>query len=639
MVGSSLRSPSVRSERDEDVPTYNKPLTRYWSYQTLQEDKKRCLAELPHADHTEANTYEHLHEDKYYQSNKAIEERKKLHQQLRNDTWRRRPSTPTHPFVANADKNGQFWSHTDLIDSKRILSTTLSRPQSVRSPGSPGITSENSQNSRFDYYEDLPSGAKSPTMKELLQHQRALEDHPHNEVVANWWQTVREKRDAEKPHWSREKFAIRKKHHTTNINNNVDTKTPCSHYRSRFIGGEAQTNIENKQETPSKTMLYQRDPKTIAVQGVYPRCLTNEAWGPPTGTETPPSRYCSHEYLSLDKRRHATPMDGGCRRERFQKESDPQKRITGPVGLSPGETPRDEQGSKVPLYRSNFTLQQHKRKHLAGFNAGSKTDRGDYTRVAPGSPKSMFGSPKGSSAGRFSPAAGARDLDGSNVTPAAASRGFMSHRELEYCKRFNIVSLKPDQDIEATELPDRPWPKPGTGKACDDVVSTTSSTPAYPAAPKVGTSKWTTNQAAAYNTEAITHYTRKTGVPNDLEENQSLASDQDLLHSSNAEFTLRKGHHQTSLRHHFDNGSRVYPKEQPASARMLYSRESVSSDLDPKRVPDRSQAVRSQRQLLYSKALHKFGHDDPKRVRSQPTMLISPQPPVPRSGQWTPAHL
>jgi len=311
---------------------------QYWSQRALQEDKRKCLTELPHTDHSISNTLEYLHEDKKHHSCKAVAEKKKLHQPMVNDIWRRRASTPTHPYASSLADQKKFWSHADLMDTQRKHGALHNRestarvplsarerprdfadgcgmPNSARSPGSIAF-SDLSRSQSVDaigfgrrsscMLDDVATGARSPTMMEVMQHAgSSRRDHPHNTLASSWWQTCRENRDTATPHRSHEIFTVKKVHHACPIH--VKTTDSVAHG-----GGPAQ----NSGDTPNRAMLFQRDPKGHAVQGDYPHCQTNEAWAAPRGDETPPSRYHSLELMNLDKRRHATPIDGG---KRWQK--------------------------------------------------------------------------------------------------------------------------------------------------------------------------------------------------------------------------------------------------------------------------------------------------------------------------------
>lgn len=616
--------------------TQGEPKSGYWSYRSLQEDKKRCLTDLPHSDHTRANTLEFLHEDKPYHSGKAVRERTKLHQGLGNESWRRRPSTPTHPFASNVDSQRQFWSHADLVAAKRKLNTTLTKPSSptlkgdvepssarepasarerrrdyddggkipfsARSPESGSFRSMRS-GSEASRASKLPSGAQSPTIAQLIQHQaNIVEDHPHNESAAKWWGTVRETRDIGNPHRSHEKFEIKKHHHKTQIHQNY---TPGS----------------TTEATP-RTMLYQReftDPKMSAVRGEYPHGHhTNEAWGPSQGDGTPPSRYASCELLTLDKRRHATPIDGGHKKTEQRRVKDAYPGAPSSPGMESERSGRDgisNTNDKKNLFRSNFTMQQHKRKHLAELKSNGL--RGGMLPTASNGPTPAL-------AGSFS--AGRVGCP----TPAPEAKGgsgFYSHRELQYCKRFNTVSLRAAQDLQEGDVADRPWPKPGN--KLDDYARSpsesnfSSSTPPYPAAPA---REPQTSQGRSHHIGAITKYSPKSGVRDSV---GSSASDPILLHSSQQELSDRKANCQTAMRHaQSPRAGSTFRDERPRGS-------DPATALALRRDPGGG-AMSSQRQLEYSKTVHRFAHDDPRRKRPVPTPC--PVPPTPRSGQWTPAH-
>merc|ERR1719484_473667 len=116
---------------------------------------------------------------------------------------------------------------------------------------------------------DVPSGARSPTMMELIQHRHASrEDHAHNELASSWWQCCRENRDTTNPHRSHEMFSIKKQHHGVPIHEEPGAKTSRTHYADAYAHGVGQTEIPS--ESSNRVLLYQRDPKGSAVQGQYP---------------------------------------------------------------------------------------------------------------------------------------------------------------------------------------------------------------------------------------------------------------------------------------------------------------------------------------------------------------------------------
>jgi hypothetical protein len=387
-----------------------------------------------------------------------------------------------------------------------------------------------------------------------------------------WWDTVRERRDVSNPHTSFEKFDIKKHHHMTDI-----------HSRDRVRPGEEFTS-----DIPPH-LDGSRDPKTCSYQGVYPRGLTNEAWAPPRGDETPPSRYHSQALFALDKRRHAAPVDGGARKEEARQmpqvhsQPDMDDGLTGKV-FKPNFT-----GTKKAndLYRSNFTMQQHKKKHLAEMK--------DRTRAAAGTLNS-------------SPSHGVNDADGS---------GFTSHREMQYCKRFNTVHLKPPQQLHKEVGNERPWPRPGDANDRSSI----SSTPPYPSVRKQ--EPFVTSRE--HNDLALLRTSPKTGLRSSAASSQS---DTALLHSSQQEFSQRKAVCQTN--------SRSFRSELKGTKAQPHDNASCS-DLATRRNSNDSTGFNSHRQMEFAKTIHKFSHDDGRR--NMPRSLQAPVAPTPRSGQWTPAHI
>jgi hypothetical protein len=399
----------------------------------------------------------------------------------------------------------------------------------------------------------------------------------------------------------------------TQIHDRQDTKTPRSHYDQMFAGvDEFAPDV-----TPKMQMLYQRDPKGCAVQGEYPQVVTNEAWAPSArGDATPLSRYQSCDLLALDKRRHATPLDGGTRSK-----DNTRLRVVMDSPGSPGfKSNRSAQG-EGKLYKSSFTMQQHKKKHLcqvqsSGSRGGLETTQlGDFSF-------------KKSTPGVQTPGRSPTPMGGPGAPPVTAdtkgNNGYRSQRELQFCKRFHTVDIRPGQDLKRfdEELPDRPWPRPGTGVAmAGSPTSETSWTPPYPASARTAYEEPPTASGRAHHTKSITKYSAKSGVRNSVD---SSASDPNLLHSSQLELAERKANCATSMRH---NPQTVFRDERSGS---LASADSVVRMRGP------GEVLKSQKQLEYSKTLHRFAHDDPRRMK--PTPRTVPVPPTPRSGQWTPAH-
>lgn len=562
-----------------NVPRGQRP--QYWSYRTLQEDKKRCLTDVPHCDHTIANTLEYLHEDKKEKSQKAIGEGKRGHYGLSNSDWRRRSSTQTHPF---AQQDSRYWSYNDLQDAKRKCAAELpsNKPQSARdrfrtttAPSSlysarSSDLDENETRSQF--------GAQSPTIADLLKpHSARVRDHPHNESVHAWWDTVRERREVSNPHKSFEKFDIKKHHHMTDI-----------HARDRVRPGE--DFASSLQSALAPHLDGSRDPKSCAYQGNYPHGMTNEAWAPARGDETPPSRYHSQSLFALDKRRHAAPVDGGDRKEEARQMPQVYSQEGMETGTMAGKIFKPNfTGNKkaTDLYRSNFTMQQHKKKHLAEMKDKSRAEGG-----------TQFSSPSH----------GVNDADGS---------GFTSHREMQYCKRFNTVHLKAPQQLHKESGFERPWPRPGDA---NDRASA-SSTPPYPSVRQ--REPFVTSRE--HNDLALTRTSPKTGLRSSAASSQS---DPGLLHSSQQEFSQRKAVCQTNVR--------AFRSELKGTKAVPHDNASCS-DLATRRNSNHSTGFNSHRQMEFAKTIHKFTHDDGKR--RNPQSLQAPVAPTPRSGQWTPAHI
>lgn len=539
---------------------------------------------------------------------------------MQNEGWRRRASTPTHPFATTIGDQGKFWSHADLAEAKRKLITTLTTskvpmsaterpkkylydmpddseagmPMSARSPGSIAFSDISRSQSvdglgaglgrRSQSVNDIASGARSPTMMELIQHHGASrQEHPHNELASSWWQCCRENRDTTAPHKSHEMFSVKKLQHGVPIHEAPAARTSRSHTAESFAHGVGRPQVPS--ETLNKKLLYQRDPKGSAVQGEYPHCITNEAWAAPRGDETPPARYHSCELMALDKRRHATPIDGGKRwaKMRVNINAHPGE---GQLPFSPGTagSPREDTDERN-LYKSNFTLRQHKRKHLAVVKPG-----GSSPQATPATPASL---------------------------KATGGTGLASHRELQYAKRFNSISLSAPHQLHSDAGGCTPWPRPGEYLK-DDASEYSSAAPPYPSAPPREIPQSVSQRA--HGDKAITKFSVKASARSRAD---SLNSEK-LLHSSQQEIALRKACCSTSLRH------------SPGRGEQLTSRSVNNLNADGSEA-EGSEAFKSHRQLQHQKTVHTFTHDHLSRKRPEPRQV--PVPPLPRTGQWTPAHI
>lgn len=265
--------------------------------------------------------------------------------------------------------------------------------------------------------------------------------------------------------------------------------------------------------------------------------------------------------------------------------------------VAPGSPGSGDGKCERNLYHSQFTLSQHKRKHLAKMQQNAPID-----------PPS----------GLSPPAAGTSPSPG----PTGGS-GFTSHRELQYCKRFNGASLKAPQQLLVGDTIDNPWPRPG--EMLKDDASSSCATPPYPSGPPRELPL--TASARVHTVQAITKYSHKSGVRSEAD---SLNSDPDLLHSSQKEIALRKACCSTTMRHSPRKGNMSSFRSLNDSTSNCGS-ESQSGN----------QAIRSQRQLEHHKIRHTFTHDHPgrRRAAAEPKREQQPPIPMPRSGQWTPAHI
>lgn len=587
-----------------------KSAPHYWSYRALQEDKKRCLTDMAHEDHTLANTLCTLHSGKDHLSNKGIEEKKKGHKELKNMNWRRESEKAMHPFAEIKGENGmpRFFSQKMLADAKRKLKTNLhvtrygegmpkTARESRRSDQKAGSRT-GSMTDRSALEEDMKSspgfrsGAMSPTMTELLEGG----DEVHS--VLSWWGTVRENRSSNLPHTSFSRFDIKKRHHTTGLNQ-------C-------------------EGSPVKGECLQRDPKNSAYQGDYPRGYGNHTFEEP---EFPSStaRYQSHADFSLDKGRHSNfePTD----KRHLQRSMGGE--LTHPIEIELQEGTDSNlpnfTGSKNQ-YRSNFTLQMHKKKHLAELH--SQPLRYTTGPVTPGI--------------AFTPDFKVDNNGVKNEQSGGeiSDRQLTSQREMAYCKRFNTVSLNKDEKPgpgwhpEVKKLKSRSSGGSTASQASrSDISNEGSRTPPHPAA---RSEQWVTSRQIGAEVARRARQLASGRTPASLI--SESASDVALLHSSQQELAHRKGTCQTNIRHCPSSGagSMGGSASDPTFAR--YNDRSSSDSFQPKRkTSGNGMPLKSNSKMEYQKRIHRFRHDDPRRKRPEP--VTPPIPPTPRSGQWTPAHI
>lgn len=626
----------IDKNRNSQAWSMSEQQPAYWSHRALHEDKRRCLTDMPHKDHTVANGLSNLHAGKNHMSQKAIEENKKGHKPMVNMTWRRESDIPDHPLATKiSPENGmtRFFSQQALADAKRRLKIPLHvTPQgdlggsksarearrSDRQPGSrSGSMSARSaiEDSRSADRDRPRSGDRSPTMASLLEGG----DEVHS--VLSWWGTVRENRDANTPHTSFQRFDIKKRHHTTGINRS----------------GRAMS------EDGLVTLRRNDDPKGGAYQGDYPRGKANHTMEEPEHPLSK-SRYMSHSDWQLDKKRHAneTPTD------KLHLQHHMQGQFTHPIEMGIEEGSEIHQpnfcGSKNQ-YRSNFTLQMHKKKHLAELH--SQPLRYTEGPVTPG----IAFTPdfKVDNAGVKNEQTGGEISD----------RQLTSHREMAYCKRFNTVSLK--KDAPPGWHPDAKKPQGSKASSTraptsrEGSVTSLDSARTPPPHPAGRADPWVTSrQIGAEVTRRAEKLASGRSPASLITESES---DCNLLHSSHQELAHRKGICATSLRH-TPRGDGVSPRGFPAMAMSMSTprlragydsarfdesgtpglRRQASGSFTPERRQSHdSQPMKSNSQMEYQKRLHRFQHDDQRRRRLDPAR--APIPPTPRSGQWTPAHI
>jgi len=543
--------------------------TQYWSHKALLEDKKRCLADMPHCAHQVANTLEDFHEDAKAKSNRAIAERVKLHGKVENDTWGRRPSEPTHDYGSQ-----QFYSHAMLAEAKRrVLPMASARcapgetldktsqagsksgSKSARELRGPGSAAGSIASSGAG-----ASGAGSPDIWKILNHGGKTVKDVHNQTAAKLEQ-------------------LRK----TQASRDMTT------YARSFgdMGGH-----KSLEDMTNSEIQYQRygDAKGYAAANVP------DGWCRPVF-------YNSQTMFHIDKMRHATPVNRG---EAFT----PQHVIADAYPSWGGGADANEDDSK-PLYRSAETMRQHKKKHRADVRAAPGS------RMVPGT----SGLSPGVEFSARSPMSPPGMSDSFSAPPGTLLKtsGLTSHRDFRDSKKFHTVKVDCNQDLQATDIAAKPWPKPGDKlvvySRANSAAGSNSDTPAHPS---VSADKgWVTTYGTDIHAKSLQKYSSKSGVRNIVE---SEASDAKLLHMSQAEFADRKALCQTHVR------------TVPGATSVRDERH-----LGPRKDPG-NERISSQKQLEYSKAVHKYMHDDPKRAKPAPAWNPPPETPAPRSGQWTPAH-
>jgi hypothetical protein len=232
--------------------------------------------------------------------------------------------------------------------------------------------------------------------------------------------------------------------------------------------------------------------------------------------------------------------------------------------------------------------------------------------------------------------------DSTTVGSATSSNGFgspskgtrfSSQRELNYCKRFNTVDIKPRQQLHGDELADKPWPKPGDKPRYDDGSSSADARSSVTPCPPAGSAyDDLTTTGKAHHREALTKYSPKAGGRQSFD---SAGSDTQRLYSSHQELAERKAVCSTTVRHSPQSRGATPTARDAPRFRATASESDLALRRDSLR--DADDVLHSQRQLEYSKTIHKLRHDDPRRTR--PTPRPVPVAPTPRSGQWTPAHV
>lgn len=523
------------------------PAPHYWSYKTLLEDKKRCLVDVGHVKHEFCNSLEKEGEDPKT-SQRALAERKRHHRGDLNKSWHRGGAeTPPHDY----DRSGTpHFSQQEFQEKKQKMQTEIRKTSSRRSL-------EASAESR------QASDCGSDDVGALLNHSKYDNTFGFGFEKA----ALADRRGSNEPHDSQRVLAMKKRHHATSV-----------HSSSRGL-----------QRSRSES----------------PRSSYSDSWQASSSNRS--GRYTSQASMNLDKRRHNAAIDGDSASEwartrdlrqhaaEHHEYYDGDREIYKPDFLARGDK-----------YRSQYALQQHKRRHLAEIHSGGDQHY-DTESICHAGPYSG---------------------EGHRLGQSMSEKGlFTSQQALCFAKRGHIIDLKSAEGFARRRAQSARSDHSDSSSSCDvgkgisrmmhnhreDQVHNSynefslkkknhaTSVHKAPKADDAASDCTSVSSRASFGMHALAD-TRRPSDP----------------HHSCKAFALKKKYHVTPI--HATNSSRLHPD----------NRRSRSVDLDPK-------SLSSHEHLNKMKKVHRFEANSASRSRQEPPPIR--KAPAPRSGQWTPQHL
>jgi hypothetical protein len=175
--------------------------SRYWSYKTLLEDKKRCLTNVGHVKHEFCNSLEKEGEDPKT-SQRALAERKRHHRGELNKSWHRGgDETPPHDYEREGGR--PHFSQKEFQEKKKKMQTEIRQNSSRRSS---------------DLHNDNES------MRALMNHN----EYEDNTGFMSEKAALSDRRGSSEPHNSQRVLAMKKRHHATSVHSRSRSESPRS---------------------------------------------------------------------------------------------------------------------------------------------------------------------------------------------------------------------------------------------------------------------------------------------------------------------------------------------------------------------------------------------------------------------------
>lgn len=555
----------------------DEPPARYWSYKTLLEDKKRCLTDVGHIKHEFCNSLEREGINPKT-SQRALAERKRHHRGELDRSWDRSGAkTPPHDYAGA--ESGPHFSHQEFNEKKKKMQTqirSLSPKLTLdlgRCDTAERIVGAAATNQQFLDYDNHNVGT-------LMNYNRYADNTGYVTERA----ALTERRQSDEPHSSQKVLSMKKRHHATGIN--------------------ATRLRRSRSESPRTSYSREvKDPATRSYQGVYPYGETSQAYPDGRTDDKTVARYASQSYMNIDKRRHCAAIDGDVNAERARSRDMKQHSAEHHEAWEGDrELYKPDFLARGDKYKSQYALQQHKKRHLAEIHSG-----GDQ----------HFAKESDNQAG---PYAG----EGHRLGQSLSEKGlFTSQNALCFAKRGHIITLNTAAGLSRQR---GSIAHSDSSSSCD-VGKGISRMMHNHREDQVHTSQ-TEFQLKKKNHATSVHQAPRGDAESDCTSVSSRASfgmhaladtrrASDPHHSCKV-FALKKKYHVTPV--HVKQDSRLHPEKIRGKSR----------DLDPK-------SLNSQSQLNTMKKVHKFNHD--AEHRSKPERETIQKAPVPRNGQWTPQHL